>query len=649
VILKQASLPQKKWVIWTGLTCQFEVRSSAAGTDTQFRRTGREIDLAREQDLGLILGRQGPHSPTMPPSKTKKSHSRPVKLMLDIGSKVIDAFKIRKSEQAKEPKAEFKAPIKPYRVVELFAGVGGFRIGLESVLKGKAFQVVWSNQYEPGSSKQWASRVYEHEFPDSKTSKHSNKLIEEAIASGEVPAHDVLVGGFPCQDYSVAKPNNQSRGIEGKKGVLWWSIYEIAKLHAPKFLILENVDRLVKSPAKQRGRDFAIMLKCLADLGYVVEWRVINAAEYGMPQRRRRVFIVAYKAKEIIGKLRALQSPENILLNDGILARAFPVQTIKPTVALDDDEDAETDKETKIQEQLELFMQATWSTTRTIIEGDPHEITETFNKGNAKHDPFMNAGLMIPGQGTRPSVWTAKVYPKYDGRRINLGDLLTPENKVPEEFNIDSESLKSWVHQKGSKTETRTNYLTTFTHIQALFEEIGIKAKLTNTQKRTWGKELAAYWKDNPTVGKSLKLKDEETGQEVSVSWKLISDTRFHYEFKEGPLPMPDPLDRPFRTIITSEGGSSPSRFKHVICRECAKNWAKKGEVLDHNCVKAGKFRRLTPEELEKGNMFPAGHTQFCMLEGEKVEVDPKHRAFFMGNALVVGIVARIGKTLVKC
>lgn len=583
----------------------------------------------------------------MPPSKTKKSSSRPIKAALEFAQRLFDGFKKKNAEQAKEPKAVLKAPNKPYKVVELFAGVGGFRIGLESVLKGKAFKVVWSNQYEPGSAKQWASRVYEYKFPDTKDSKHSNKLVEEAIAAGEVPAHDVLVGGFPCQDYSVAKPNNQSKGIEGKKGVLWWSIYEIAKKHEPKFLILENVDRLVKSPAKQRGRDFAIMLKCLADLGYIVEWRVINAAEYGMPQRRRRVFIVGYKAASPLGKLRSEQSPENILLNDGILARAFPVQTIKPSVVFEDDE-VESDEEIKVQEQMELFLQASWSPSRTIIEGDPHEITDTFNKGNVKHNPFMNAGLMIPGEGTRPSVWTAKVYPKHEGNRVNLGDLLNPANKVPDEFNIDNESRKSWIHQKGSKTETRTNYLTTFSHIQGLFEEIGVKAKLTNTQKRTWAKELAVYWKNNPTVGKSLKLEDEETGSEVSVSWKLIADTRFDYEFKEGPLPMPDPLDRPFRTIITSEGGSSPSRFKHVICCECAKNWAKKGKVLAHDCVKVGKFRRLTPEELEQGNMFPAGHTRYCMIENKKVEVDAKHRAFFMGNALVVGIVQRIGKTLVK-
>ncbi len=584
----------------------------------------------------------------MSPSKTNKTPYRPIKAAQDFAPKAIDSFKKRKTELSKEPKVVLKAPSKPYKVVELFAGVGGFRIGLESVLKGKAFKVVWSNQYEPGSAKQWASRVYEYAFPNEKGSKHSNKLIEEAIKDGEVPPHDVLVGGFPCQDYSVAKPNNQSKGIEGKKGVLWWSIYEIAKKHEPKFLILENVDRLVKSPAKQRGRDFSIMLKCLADLGYVVEWRVINAAEYGMPQRRRRVFIVAYKAKDELGKIRAQQSPENVLLKDGILARAFPVQTTKPA-AINEDADEDTAEGSEKNTQLEFFKMTSWSPDHTIIEGEPHELTENFNIGNAKRDPFKSAGLMIPAKSGKPEVWTAKVYPSYKGTRMNLGDLLSqPEDKITEEFIIDSKSLKSWVYQKGNKTETRTNYLTTFIHIQALFEKAGVKAKLSNSQKRTWGKILAEYWKENPSAGNPVVVTDEESGKQVNVPWQLIADTRFDYEFKEGPLPMPDPLDRPFRTIITSEGGQSPSRFKHVICRECAKHWAKNGKVLDHDCIKAGKLRRLTPEELERGNMFRAGHTRYCTIDGKKTEVDPKVRAFFMGNALVVGIIKKIGKALVK-
>ena len=606
-----------------------------------------EIDLATEPYLGLICRRQGSYSKAMPPSKTPKSPHSHIKAALEFAQKLFDSFMKKKADQAKEPKAVLRAPSKPYRVVELFAGVGGFRIGLEDVLNGDAFKVVWSNQYEPGSAKQWASRVYEYAFGDEKGSKHSNKLIEDAIADGEVPPHDVLVGGFPCQDYSVAKPNSQSKGIEGKKGVLWWSIYEIAKKHNPKFLILENVDRLVKSPAKQRGRDFAIMLKCLADLGYVVEWRVINAAEYGMPQRRRRVFIVGYKAEGKLGELRAKQTPENILLNDGILARAFAVQTIKPASILEEPEEESEDVDGQYT-QMELHEMASWSPDHTIIEGEPHELTESFNKGNTKHDPFKNAGLMIPTKSGKPEVWTAKVYPSYKDERVNLGDRLSrPEKNIPEEFIIDNKSLKSWVYQKGNKTETRANYLTTFAEIQALFEEKGIKAKLTNTQKRVWGKVISKYWEENPSAGESVRITDEDSSKQVSVPWKLIAKSRFEYVFKEGPLPMPDPLDRPFRTIITSEGGSSPSRFKHVICRECAKNWAKKRKVLDHDCVKEGKLRRLTPEELEQGNMFPVGHTQFCIQDGEKVSVDPKHRAFFMGNALVVGLVKRIGESLV--
>jgi DNA (cytosine-5)-methyltransferase 1 len=551
-----------------------------------------------------------------------------------------------KKSKVKKP-TKVKLPKSPLIVVELFAGVGGFRLGLEAVARGKAFKVIWSNQYEPGSAKQWASRAYEYAFRNKKGSVHSNKLIEEAIATGEVPKHDVLVGGFPCQDYSVAKPNNQSRGIEGKKGVLWWSIYQIAEKHKPEYLILENVDRLIKSPAKQRGRDFAIMLKCLAMLGYIVEWRVINAAEYGMPQRRRRVFIVGYKPNSSLGKQIAKSTPEKVLLEKGILAEAFPVQTIKPRKQLADDE-SDSEEVDASETQLELFSQTEWKADYNIISKEPHELTESFNKGNLQHDPFKSAGLMIPTKDGKAEVWTAKVYPKFDDKSINLGDLLTDEKDVPEEFYIDSTSLKSWIYQKGNKSEVRTNYLTTFDHISKLFAKAGIKCELTNLQKRAWGKKLEKYWSENLSPGKPLELSAEGNDKTVDIPWQLIADTRFEYSFKEGPLPMPDPLDRPLRTIITSEGGSSPSRFKHVICCACAMSWKKKGKPLNHDCVKAGRFRRLTPAELELGNMFPENHTKYAILDGRKIEIDPKHRAFFMGNALVVGAIERIGSSLIS-
>ena len=143
-----------------------------------------------------------------------------------------------------------------------------------------------------------------------------------------IPNHTLLVGGFPCQDYSVAHSLSSSQGIEGKKGVLWWQIRDTLIAKKTPFCILENVDRLLKSPAKQRGRDFGVILACLAELGYSVEWRVVNAAQYGAAQRRRRTFIFAYKNDTIYGKKMTDISAEEIIKNKGFMASAFPVNNI---------------------------------------------------------------------------------------------------------------------------------------------------------------------------------------------------------------------------------------------------------------------------------------------------------------------------------
>ena len=184
------------------------------------------------------------------------------------------------------------------KVVELFAGVGGFRLGLE---KNKHFEVVWSNQWEPASKAQHASDIYVKRFG---ADGHNNEDIE-TVPTSDIPDHDLLCGGFQCQDYSVASTLKNSKGLIGKKGVLWWSIHRILseKTNKPKLLLLENVDRLLVSPSNQRGRDFAVMLKSLDDLGYAVEWRVLNAGEYGMPQRRRRVFFLGYLKDSKIYKI----------------------------------------------------------------------------------------------------------------------------------------------------------------------------------------------------------------------------------------------------------------------------------------------------------------------------------------------------------
>ena len=163
-------------------------------------------------------------------------------------------------------------------VVELFAGVGGFNLGLEK----SGWKTIFANQWEPGKKNQWAFDCYNKHFTESINLNVDVSTVE----SKDIPEHELLVGGFPCQDYSVASTLANSKGIQGKKGVLWWEIYRIATDKRPRFILLENVDRLLKSPAKQRGRDFGIILSCLSSLGYSIEWRVINAADYGFPQRR---------------------------------------------------------------------------------------------------------------------------------------------------------------------------------------------------------------------------------------------------------------------------------------------------------------------------------------------------------------------------
>lgn len=225
-------------------------------------------------------------------------------------------------------------------VIELFAGVGGFRVGFNNIQgfdkNGKAiekgpFKFIWANQWEPSTKSQHAFDCYNTRFPGE---NNSNLDISKVNKKG-IPDHTILCGGFPCQDYSVAHTLSKAHGIEGKKGVLWWQINEILKVKKPPFVLLENVDRLVKSPAKQRGRDFGIMLRCLSDQGYAMEWRIINAADYGHPQRRRRIYIFGYHKSTNYYKEMKKLSPLQIINENGIFAKQFPIERIEKVSSYD--------------------------------------------------------------------------------------------------------------------------------------------------------------------------------------------------------------------------------------------------------------------------------------------------------------------------
>jgi DNA (cytosine-5)-methyltransferase 1 len=421
---------------------------------------------------------------------------------------------------------------KSLKVIELFAGVGGFRLGLEGY-KGKSpisgyeddiennvdFKVVYSNQWEPSTKIQHASIVYETQFGKE---GHFNSDVSELSTTELKEKCDVLVGGFPCQDYSVANSLRTSRGLLGKKGVLWWQIERILSdlgSKKPKYLILENVDRLIKSPASQRGRDFAVMLASLNDLGYIIEWRIINAAEYGLPQRRRRVFIFGYLENTEVGKARKKSSFIDWVESDGIFGSSFP------------------SKSKGLLEEFELI-------------GGLEEVSKNYGSNSSKSKSiFQNSGISI-----KREVKTIDVKPSQINFNTTLGDVLQSPEDVGIEFWIGDEDLPKWRVEKGAKRKERT---TSNGHV---------------------------------------------------------------YLFSEGGMNFPDLTELPSRTIITSEGGKSASRTTHVIEQE-------------------GRLRRLTPVELERLNMFPDDFTNVP-------DVNYKKRAFLMGNALVVGVIEKLAKSL---
>lgn len=302
------------------------------------------------------------------------------------------------------------------KVVELFAGVGGFRIGLEGA--SDAYDTIWNNQWEPSTVHQDASLVYKARFG---SAGHCNKDIN-TIPTDEIPDHDLMVGGFPCQDYSVASTLSRSGGIEGKKGVLWWQIYRILDEKGekrPNYVFFENVDRLLGSPAKQRGRDFAIILASLADLGYTVEWRVLNAAEYGMPQRRRRTYIVGYREDSHVSN--QVQDLKKWVLYDGVMSKAFPFKAKDNTLS------------------------------EFTIAGTIREVSDNFNK-DGKNSPFGTAGIM-----RNRSVYSIDAEAIYNGPTMTLGVNLVDESLVPEDFFISENEIAKWEYEKGAKKIERTS------------------------------------------------------------------------------------------------------------------------------------------------------------------------------------------------
>jgi DNA (cytosine-5)-methyltransferase 1 len=394
-------------------------------------------------------------------------------------------------------------------VIELFAGVGGFRIGLEAT---GGFNVVWGNQWEPSKKAQHAFDCYARRFHGKGI--HSNEDIGTVDGKNLNDLDiDMIVGGFPCQDYSVARSLNGEKGLQGKKGVLFWEITRLIKETNPKYVLLENVDRLLKSPSKQRGRDFSIMLASFRDLGYSVEWRVINAAEYGQVQRRRRVFIFATKNETPYVLNRRGYDESRMIHEKGFFAKNFPV----------------------IEEISEKKKPQSF-----IMKKDLVEISDVFSMN------YYNAGIMRDDL-----VYTEEVTPIIESP-IPLRAIL--QSDVDEKYYLSEASIEKFIYLKGPKRIERT------------------------------------------------------------------SATGHKYVFSEGGMAFPEPLNKPGRTMLTSEG--TVNRSSHVVEDPQTK-----------------RLRILTPVECERLNGFPDDWT---------VGMTDRMRYFCMGNALVVGLIERMGKRIME-
>jgi DNA (cytosine-5)-methyltransferase 1 len=454
-----------------------------------------------------------------------------------------------------------------FKIFSMFDGVGGFIVGLDNANKKvgkKLFKTTYSNQFEPGRKAQDAYEVGQYRFPDI---NHSNQDIMEVPSEkfDEMKANGVnmIVGGFPCQDYSVARSKAREMGIQGKKGVLFWEIIRATRHIRPEYLVLENVDRLLKSPSTQRGRDFAIMLAAFNKLGYSVEWRVINAAKYGRAQRRRRVFFFVYRndtdwAKQVDQQFPLTDTTDDFfeydsnlfndyLFEDGLFARQFPIKQVPVK---------------KRQHSQRLSANFTQDSEEYIPD-----VSDNFT------GKIWNTGVMRYGQ-----YFTVDTEP-VEEEPITLGDIVKQAKaSFIKEFDSEEVGEKEYAEYLNKYIISDENKLAKFHYLRG-------------------SKKIERTTKDG-----------------------------HKWIYAEGGMSPYDPLNLPGRTMLTSEG--TVNRSTHFL---------KDG----------GNYRLLTPMEAELLQDFPANWTKYKKTEnGDVAEVSDRMRMFFMGNALVTGIVKRIGEEL---
>jgi len=210
--------------------------------------------------------------------------------------------------------------------IEMFSGIGGFRLGLERV----GWKCVWANDRD-----KYANTIYKKNFGD-------KELVEGDITeveADEIPEHTLLTAGFPCQAFSVA---GKRKGFQDTRGTLFFHIARVAKAKRPPLLLLENVKGLLST---QDGYCFARIIQTLDELGYDVEWQVLNSKHFGVPQNRERVFIIGHlrgkggqqifpigETDEVDKKVAVETKIKRVIGSGREMARVYSPEGVAPTI-----------------------------------------------------------------------------------------------------------------------------------------------------------------------------------------------------------------------------------------------------------------------------------------------------------------------------
>jgi len=180
-----------------------------------------------------------------------------------------------------------------YKTISLFAGIGGFDLGFSNA----GFDMIWANDFD-----KYCVQTFKENISENIVLGDINEHLDD------IPEHDVLVGGFPCQPFSTL---GKLKGFDDDRGTLFFTIKEIIKKHNTKVVVLENVKNIVNHDG---GKTFKKIKNDLEELGYYVNFKVLNSADFGIPQRRNRVYIVAFNKKYFNDKPFEYPKPVKLIL-----------------------------------------------------------------------------------------------------------------------------------------------------------------------------------------------------------------------------------------------------------------------------------------------------------------------------------------------